>query len=31
MTITIYGRVPTQTLVAGSYANVFSGIHTSIN
>ncbi|HVR82290.1 MAG TPA: spore coat protein U domain-containing protein [Luteimonas sp.] len=29
--ITIYGRVPTQTLVAGSYTNSFSGIHTSID
>jgi len=29
-TFTIYGRVPTQILVAGSYTNVFSGIHTSI-
>lgn len=31
MTITIYGRVPTQTFVAGSYTNVFSGTHTSID
>ncbi len=30
-TITIYGRVPTQTLVAGSYTNSFSGINTSID
>lgn len=29
-TFTIYGRVPTQILIAGSYTNVFSGIHTSI-
>jgi len=29
-TFTIYGRVPTQILTAGIYANVFSGIHTSI-
>jgi spore coat protein U-like protein len=29
-TFTIYGRVPTQTLVAGSYTNSFAGIHTSL-
>lgn len=28
---TLYGRVPTQTLVAGNFANAFSGIHTSID
>lgn len=28
--VTIYGRVPTQTLIAGSYTNVFSGTHASI-
>lgn len=29
-TFTIYGRVPTQTLIAGSYTNPFAGIHTSM-
>jgi spore coat protein U-like protein len=29
-TFTIYGRIPAQTLVAGSYTNPFTGIHTSI-
>lgn len=29
-TFTIYGRVPTQTLIAGSYSNAFTGIHTSL-
>lgn len=28
---TIYGRVPVQTLVAGAYANSFSGIHTTLD
>lgn len=28
--VTIYGRVPTQTLVAGDYASNFSGIQTSL-
>jgi len=29
--VTIYGRVPVQTWIAGSYTNVFSGAHTSID
>lgn len=28
--VTLYGRVPTQTLIAGNYTNPFTGIHTSI-
>lgn len=28
---TIYGRIPTQTLVAGNFANVFSGVQTSLD
>jgi len=28
--VTIYGRIPTQTLSAGSFTNPFTGIHTSI-
>lgn len=27
---TLYGRVPAQTFIAGSYANAFTGIHTAI-
>jgi spore coat protein U-like protein len=27
---TIYGRIPAQTLIAGSYSNPFTGIHTSL-
>lgn len=29
--VTLYGRVPTQTLVAGDYANPFTGVQTSID
>lgn len=29
-TMTIYGRVPTQVLIAGNYTNPFTGIHTSL-
>lgn len=29
--VTIYGRVPTQTLIAGNYSNPFTGAQTSIN
>jgi spore coat protein U-like protein len=28
--VTLYGRVPTQTLIAGSYSNAFTGLETSI-
>jgi len=28
--VTLYGRVPTQTLIAGNYTNPFTTIHTSI-
>lgn len=29
--VTLYGRVPTQTLIAGDYANPFTGVQTSID
>jgi spore coat protein U-like protein len=31
LSITLYGRVPAQTFIAGSYANAFSGTSTSID
>jgi len=30
-TITMYGRVPTQALVAGTYASTFAGVHTRMD
>ena len=30
LSVTMYGRVPMQPLVAGGYSNLFGGIHTSI-
>ncbi len=29
--VTIYGRVPAQVFVAGTYGNAFTGVHTSMN